>query len=453
MTLLLSYQHHSKMCVTMTKRISEEDTGTLVVVTSDQNVTMSNKVMQMFSPLPRGLVTETSCVWGLGKKDPMTLILPDFSSKIVIHLMNVLLYGELVVGEEDKEEVKLEVSSLAGNLGIRLNLDNNSSLDNEISDDTCQGKNRVKKLEDTLQTSIKPDPGTYQENKSMTEVKGEYFEESLKKEMKEEVSLGYNAHGIKKVHDHVQMSDAGKYGTGDLPLKDSSSTSPGRCPKKDIIYDEDKTTEDETFREDKSEHEESEDESEEDTDASKDEDDTDDTTEDETFREDKSEHEESEDEYFRVLRRRRKPMPGPGSQTMTPSPSCSTVRSKSRSWIGHYTYDRVTKKYSCRTCHKSYGHHSHMCQHIKTAHEGVRYPCASCGKIYMKPGGLRQHIKVAHEGVKHTCASCGKTFSQAKSLQEHIKVAHEGFRYPCKICGKKYKGKHGLQYHINQHTG
>ena len=77
MTLTLSYQHHSQMCVTMTERISEEDEGTLVIITSDQTITMSSKVMQMFSPLVRGLVTDTCGVGGLDKKDPMTLIVPD----------------------------------------------------------------------------------------------------------------------------------------------------------------------------------------------------------------------------------------------------------------------------------------------------------------------------------------------------------------------------------------
>ena len=362
------------------------DVSSLLIITSYQNITMSSKVMQMFSPLFRGLVADTSCLRGSDKKDPMTLILPDYKSEIMIHMMNVLKYGELVVGAEEIEEVKTKVSTLAETLGIRLNLDNNSSLDNPISDGSCQVEKRVKKLENLLQTSIKPGLGTFQENKSMIRIKGECIEESFKEEIEEYVSLGCDENLISKVkkdHDHMQMSDTGKPRTSDLNLEDTSSRSPVRCPK-DMNYDEDLSSEDEAFREDESEHEEREDESEENSGASENEDielDQTDTQPENPGARVEDSPQDDKGGHFRVLRRRRKPVPGPGSQSTTPSPSCSTVRSKRRSMVGHYTYDKVTKKYSCRTCHKEYGHLRNVNQHIKTAHEGVRYPCASCGKI------------------------------------------------------------------------
>ena len=67
------------MCIKMTERISEEDEGTLVIITSDKRITitMSSRVMQMFSPLFKSVMEDTSGLRGLDQKDPMTLIVPD----------------------------------------------------------------------------------------------------------------------------------------------------------------------------------------------------------------------------------------------------------------------------------------------------------------------------------------------------------------------------------------
>ena len=66
----LREQLEAKMCIKLIERISVEDTGTFVITTSDQKMFMSSKVMQMFSPLLRGLVADTSSVGRSDKKDP-----------------------------------------------------------------------------------------------------------------------------------------------------------------------------------------------------------------------------------------------------------------------------------------------------------------------------------------------------------------------------------------------
>ena len=335
MTLTLSYQHHSQMCVMMTERTSEEDKGSLVVIFTDRRITMSSKVMQMFSPLFRGLVADTSGVGGSDKKDPMTVILPDYNSEMMIHLMNIIIYGELVVSEEEKDEVKTEITHFAETLGIRMNLNNNFSPHVDISH--VSYKDKIK-LEDRLETATKPDLGTYQEDKSMIRIKREYFEESFKEEMKEEASLGHDA----DFNDNVMIEEALNEDESD---KDES--------KDDVERDDIDTSDDEPQ-------------------------------------------------------------------------SCSTFKPKRsyRSMIEKYTFNSVTKNYSCRICHKEFSKPFNVGRHIKGAHEGLRLPCEICGKNYSDRSGLRLYIKAAHEGQRHPCKICGKNYSDRSGLRRHNISAH-----------------------------
>ena len=97
--------------------------------------------------------------------------------------------------------------------------------------------------------------------------------------------------------------------------------------------------------------------------------------------------------HCRVLRQRRKPVPVPGSQSMTlPTPN-STIKPRYGSMKGKYTFDSVTKKYSCRICHKEFSTPSNVGQHINAVHEGRRHPCASCEKTYRRPKICRSILR------------------------------------------------------------
>ena len=110
MSLLLDHQHHLQMCHSITKRLAEEDTGSLLVITSDNiwgRVRASSKVMQLFSPLLRDLVTINGSVM----ENPIIVILPDYDSHTWDRLMKVLKTGQIVdtEGTCDIEEMKEQI--------------------------------------------------------------------------------------------------------------------------------------------------------------------------------------------------------------------------------------------------------------------------------------------------------------------------------------------------------
>ena len=398
--LSTSYQHHTQMCIQMTERMSEEDAGTLVVITSDQKISMSTKVMQMFSPMFRDLVADTSSVGGSDKKEPTTVILPDYNSKMVLHLMNFLMYGELVVvGKDEKKEAKTKVSNLAKTLGIRLNLDSNSCPDNGSTSSECF-------VEDSSVSIIKI-PIT-------SSIERENFEDSSREELKQEVSLGINDNVSKDYFNvnNVEMPGGKNPRVTDQFQEDSRSRDPIRNMNDiDMRLDEDPTCKDyrgkseeatlfleETLR-DYGSIENGEDE----------EGDEGDGKYADAIEEDRApnqndvgspDHGGARDVddvgHRRVLRTLQKPMPVHGDQSMIPPPSNSTKKSKKRAMNGKYTFDRVTKKYLCSICPKKFSSSATVGRHIKTAHEGVRYPCASCEKTFTQLGNLQRHMKFAH---------------------------------------------------------
>lgn len=364
----------------------------------------------------------------------MTVILPEYSSEMMINLMNVLMNGEFVV--VDKEEVA-EVENLAESLRISLNLGPNSSHDNDsISSDASHNRKiRVKNMEDMMQTSSERDPGSFKEDCSvvskrpMRSTNRENFEESSwpRKELEQAVSLGhddadFNGNVSK---DHVQMSDVGNPSARAQQLQeDSSSHNPAKSSINDIDihFDEDLSCEDngvmsedeammieEAFKEYESLPEDevdvNESENEDESDANEDEDHE--LNQKEDPRPDQPDHAGAKDEdLYRYddgwwtalsnVETAPEAHTSFGSQSKTPPPSCSIIRFKRRSMIEKYTFDRVTKKYSCRICHKEFSKSSGVWRHIKTAHEGLRYPCVFCGKTFSQRGNMRRHIQLAH---------------------------------------------------------
>ena len=105
-------------------------------------------------------------------------------------------------------------------------------------------------------------------------------------------------------------------------------------------------------------------------------------------------------------------------------------RTKRRSMIEKYTFNSVTKKNSCRICHKEFSKPCHVVRHIKAAHEGLRHTCTICGKNYSDRTGLRLHIKAAHEGLRHPCKICGKNYSEISGLRRHNISAHMNVNDP-----------------------
>ena len=60
MAILISYQHQLQFYNTILEKMAVEDTGPLTILTSDGRVTLSGKIMKIFSPLVRDILANMS---------------------------------------------------------------------------------------------------------------------------------------------------------------------------------------------------------------------------------------------------------------------------------------------------------------------------------------------------------------------------------------------------------
>ena len=95
--------------------MSEEETGRLIILTSDGRENVSGKVLQLHSPLVRDLMA--NMVTG----GPAQVVsIPDVSSDTVGNLYKLLMRGELTgIKDENIMDVKKKVVSLARTLAIK----------------------------------------------------------------------------------------------------------------------------------------------------------------------------------------------------------------------------------------------------------------------------------------------------------------------------------------------
>ena len=103
MAILLSYQKQLKFYDTILERMAEKDKGTLVFLTSDGWLTLSIKVMQIFSPL----VMDVACKMASSVQETLFINLPEFKTSTVNQLLELLLRGQIMeFGTETIEDVK-----------------------------------------------------------------------------------------------------------------------------------------------------------------------------------------------------------------------------------------------------------------------------------------------------------------------------------------------------------
>ena len=57
---------------------------------------------------------------------------------------------------------------------------------------------------------------------------------------------------------------------------------------------------------------------------------------------------------------------------------------------------RVYGKYKCGQCDKEYGRSTHLHEHIRSKHEGVKYACDQCDYEATQYGNLMRHKKGQH---------------------------------------------------------
>ena len=78
-----------QLCEQMLDAMTRDDRDSLLVVTSTQRVSISSKLLQIFSPLYRGILQDIPIRDG----DPVTVIIPDTDAVHIQHLMDLLTSG------------------------------------------------------------------------------------------------------------------------------------------------------------------------------------------------------------------------------------------------------------------------------------------------------------------------------------------------------------------------
>ena len=84
MVVLISYQHQLQFYDSILEKMAMQDTRPLAILTSDGRVTLSGKVMQIFSPLIRDILAHMSAC-GAGQ-EPLCVSLPESKSATVSQL-------------------------------------------------------------------------------------------------------------------------------------------------------------------------------------------------------------------------------------------------------------------------------------------------------------------------------------------------------------------------------
>jgi len=83
-----------QLCGQMLELMTREDRDGLLIVTSTQRISVSSKLLQIFSPLYRDMLRDIP-----SSDDPVTMFLPDYKAVHVHHLLDLLTSGRI----KDKE--------------------------------------------------------------------------------------------------------------------------------------------------------------------------------------------------------------------------------------------------------------------------------------------------------------------------------------------------------------
>ena len=88
-----------QLCEQILELMTRDDRGSLLIVTSTQRISVSSKLLQIFSPLYRDMLTDMPSSSPVTLFNPVTLFLPDFEAVHVHHLLDLLISGRI----KDKE--------------------------------------------------------------------------------------------------------------------------------------------------------------------------------------------------------------------------------------------------------------------------------------------------------------------------------------------------------------
>ena len=135
---ILSLQsiNQPQLCEQMLEAMTRDDRDSLLMVTSTQRISMSSKLLQIFSPLYRDILRDIPSK----DIDPVTLIIPDTEADHVQHLLDLLTSGKI---QETARGSSRDIVTLAECFKIRLKESDLSDIDQKL-----QPRIKVKKLGD-----------------------------------------------------------------------------------------------------------------------------------------------------------------------------------------------------------------------------------------------------------------------------------------------------------------
>ena len=117
-------------------------------------------------------------------------------------------------------------------------------------------------------------------------------------------------------------------------------------------------------------------------------------------------------------------------------------------------------KVKCRHCDAIFLTAEPLKKHLKSDHNvstEQQFVCKYCGKMLENEKSIKAHELRNHGNIEYgcqTCDYCGKSFLESNQLKRHVSITHvEARPFVCDICPKTFKQRETLVAHRLIHSG
>ena len=132
--------------------------------------------------------------------------------------------------------------------------------------------------------------------------------------------------------------------------------------------------------------------------------------------------------------------------------------------------EKLSAKFTCRFCIKTYQHKRTLTAHEKGHSQVENFACHLCDKTFMHNKSLNRHKwndhhdsyvedllhqyrhKACQKKKEFTCRFCTKIYQNKRTLTEHEKVHSSQQNFVCQVCNKKFKHNKSLIRHKKAHS-